>query len=509
MKKYSVLSFLLALAVRISAQLPQGTVAPDFIAQDINGQPWHLYELLDQGKIVVLEISATWCPPCWAYHNGHAMQEFFETHGPEGDNKVQVLFVEGDPATNTDCLYGLSGCNNFSPGNWVTGTTYPYIDDAAISDSFKVSYFPTIFIICPNKKVYEVGQLSADDLWEKASDCPISSGVNNAGIFDYHAGTGLREICDELYVKPSFSLINLGSAPLTAATFNLQWNNNMVQTKQWNGNLPLYGEAVVAFDSLLLNTPGTLKTTLASVNYSSGDDDFSNNVQNDDFTIVSDFNTPQIILKIRTDNYGTETYWEIRDDGGNVVHHGGNSNVGPNGGGIYGNVTPGPGSYGDNVLINKMLTLPGDGCYSILFVDAYGDGMCCEYGNGYYKLYNGNNPAVPILTGGEFGETDHRGFRVATPTGTSVPSNGLDNLQLSPVPASDLLRIEFSLAEPTTVSAKVFNSIGQIVYQFPARPLTATEHTWPLPVDDWPNGTYFIRFQVGENAIARRFVVEK
>jgi hypothetical protein len=506
MKKYSVLSFLLALAVRISAQLPQGTIAPDFIAQDINGQSWHLYELLDQGKIVVLEISATWCPPCWAYHNGHAMQELYEVHGPEGDDKLQVLFVEGDPATNTDCLYGQSGCNNFSPGNWVNGTTYPYIDNVAISDSFQVSYFPTIFIICPNKKAYEVGQLGAGDLWEKASGCPVASGVNNAGIFDYNAGTGLREICEDLYVKPSFSIINLGSNPLTAATITLQWNNNLEQSKQWNGNLPLYGEATIAFDSLLLNSSGTLKTTLTSINNGAGDDDFSNNVRNDNFTTASEFNTPQILLKIRTDNYGVETYWELRDEAGSVLHHGGNSNVGPDGGGIFGNASPGPGAYANNVLINKTLSLPGDGCYSILFVDAYGDGMCCDYGNGYYKLYNGNNPALPILTGGEFGATEHRGFEVASTTATFIPNNNLINLQLLPVPASDNLRIEFSLTEPSNVTATVFNTIGQMVYQFPAQPLTAGKHSWTLPVNDWSPGTYFVRFQVGENAVVRRFL---
>lgn len=506
MKKYSALSFLLALAIRISAQLPQGAIAPDFVAQDINGQSWHLYELLEQGKIVVLEISATWCPPCWAYHNGHAMQELYETHGPDGDDKLQVLFVEGDPATNTDCLYGQSGCNNFSPGNWVNGTTYPYIDNAAISDSFQVSYFPTIFVICPNKKAYQVGQLSAGDLWEKASGCPVASGVNNAGIFDYNAGSGLREICEDLYVKPSFSLINLGTNPLTAATITLQWNNNPEQSKQWYGNLPLYGEATIAFDSLLLNSSGTLKTTLTSVNNGSGDDDFSNNVQHDDFTNASEFNTPQVILKIRTDNYGAETYWELRDDEGNVLHQGGNSNVGPDGGGIFGNVLPGPGTYASNTLINKTLALPGDGCYSILFVDAYGDGMCCDYGNGYYKLYNGNNPALPILTGGEFGATEHRGFEVASTTAVFVPNNNPINLQLLPVPASDYLHIEFSLTEPSIVSATVFNTIGQIAYQFPAQPLTASKHSWTLPVNDWSPGTYFVRFQVGESAVVRRFM---
>ncbi len=509
MKKGPVFLLLLSLALRLSAQLPQGAIAPDFTAQDITGQTWHLYDLLEQGKIVVLEVSATWCPPCWAYHNSHAMQELYEAHGPDGDGALQVLFVEGDPNTNTQCLYGQQGCDSFTPGNWVGGTTYPYLDNAAIADSFQIDYFPTIFIICPNKKTYQVGALDADELWEKAAGCPVASGANNAGIFEHSAGTDLREVCGNLNISPSFSLINLGSEPLTAATVTLHWNNNLEQTKQWNGYLPLYGETVIAFDSLLLDGAGALKTTVASVNGIPSDDDFSNNIHFDNFKIAEQFNNQQIILKIKTDNYGLETYWELRDEQANVLYSGGNTNVGPDGGGIFGNAIPGPGAYNNNSLITKILNLPGDGCYSILLVDAYGDGMCCEYGNGYYKMYSGNNPALPILTGGEFGATEHRGFTVKSTSADFSPENEFSNLRCFPNPAFEQLNIEFTLSESFQVSVTIFNLLGQAVYQSAYQQLAPGEHLWALPVSDWSQGTYFVRFQAGEMTTLRKLVVEK
>lgn len=507
MKKQSVLTLLIAVAARLAAQLQPGAAAPDFTAQDLAGQSWHLYELLGQGKIVVLEISTTWCPPCWAYHNSHALQDLYAAHGPDGDEKLQVFFVEADPGTDVECLYGPSGCNSFTPGNWVNGTTYPYLNDAAVADSFQVGYFPTVFLICPNQKAYQVGQLSADELWEKAAGCPVASGINNAGIFDFSTGTGLNEICDGLDVQPAFSLINLGSNLLTSATFTLQWNNGLEQTKQWYGSLPLYGEALVSFDSLLLDSPGTLKTTLTSVNNNAGDDDFSNNVHNDAFTSAAQFNSQQIVLKIRTDDYGAETYWELRDDNGNELYHGGNSNVGPNGGGTFGNALPGPGAYGSNLLINKTLTLPADGCYSLLVVDAYGDGMCCDYGNGYYKLYNANNPAVPILTGGEFGATEQRGFKVQTTTGAFAPDNSLSKIQIFPNPASDVLNLAFDLAEPSAVSLGIDNPLGQSVYRMAPQPFVSGEHQIALPVEHWPAGTYLARFQTGSQVQTMLFRV--
>lgn len=509
MNKLPALILLLAVTCRVSAQLPQGAVVPDFTAQDINGQTWHLYDLLDQGKVVILEISATWCPPCWAYHNGHALQDFYLEHGPEGDNKAEVLFIEGDPETNFNCLFGQSGCNDFSTGNWVEGVTYPIFDNAALADSFQATYYPTLYMICPNKKVYQVGQMTAEQLWEKVSDCPVASGANNAGIFYHDAGTDLREVCDTLTVTPSFTLINLGSNPLTSAAITLQWNDSVVQTQSWSGYLPLYGESTVTFDPLPLCMEGILKTTIVSISGGQGDDDYSNNVHNDNFFAASEFQNKLIILKIKTDDYGAELYWELHDEQGEVLFSGGNKNVGPDGGGTFGTINGGPGAYGNNVLITKMLELPGTGCYSILFVDAYGDGICCAYGNGYYKLFSANNPAVPVLTGGEFGATDHRGFSVTEAVSDNTPPDRSGGIDVFPNPAGDQLNIAISAAHTGTSSGVVVNTLGQIVYRFRPEQIPPGGRHWSLPLAAWPPGPYHLHFQLGTKSVTRTFLVGK
>ena len=54
------------------AQLPDGSTAPDFTVTDINGETYRLYDLLDSGYTVVIDLNATWCGPCWSYHEaGH------------------------------------------------------------------------------------------------------------------------------------------------------------------------------------------------------------------------------------------------------------------------------------------------------------------------------------------------------------------------------------------------------------------------------------------------------
>lgn len=509
MRKHWPLVLILTATLRLSAQLPSGSIAPDFTAKDLKGQSWHLYELLAEGKVVVLEISATWCPPCWAYHNGHAMHQFYEQHGPEGDDRARALFIEGDPSTNTNCLYGAAGCNSYTPGNWVAGTPFPILDNAAIADSFKIDYYPSIFVICPNRKVYEVGQWNAADLWAQALTCPVAQGLDNAGIFDYSAGSALREVCESLEVRPEFSIINLGANALTQATVSLRWNDKTVQTLEWTGNVGLYGEIPLAFDNFNITETGALKTELTSVNNTPADDDKTNNIRVDSFTNAKAFNALKVLLKIRTDEYGQETYWELRDELGMVLESGGNQAVGPNGGGKYGGAPSGPGAYNSNTTIRDTLNLPAPGCYSIHFVDAYGDGMCCNYGTGYYKLYNLDNPVAPILSGGSFRAYDDRGFDAGLVTAAGDPADALPGLAVYPNPAFDLLYADFTLPAAASVSVSVLNTCGQVVLRFPPETLPDGISRREIALGALPEGLYWLCFQTNGHFAAKKFLLAR
>jgi hypothetical protein len=150
------------------AQLASGSVCPNWTGTDLNGNTHTLYDYLDQGKTVYIDVSATWCGPCWNYHNTHALEGIWDQYGPSGTNEAMVFFIEGDGSTNTACLYGPSGCVGGTQGNWVNGTGYPIIDDASIANLLQISYYPTIYMVCPaDKKIYLVGQLNTTGLWAR------------------------------------------------------------------------------------------------------------------------------------------------------------------------------------------------------------------------------------------------------------------------------------------------------------------------------------------------------
>lgn len=197
------------------AQLPNGSIAPDWTLTDINGNTYNLYDELNDGKSVVLDISATWCPPCWSYHNTGIMSDLYEDYGPNGTDEIRIFKVEGDDDTNLNCLYGSSGCNNSTMGDWVTGTQYPiFSPEPAAANTFisqyQLGFWPTIYGISPLDKTTQlIGQASYDvweswliDSWQMSasastvdSDCPYEGMVdlemtNGFGTLDYEWSDG-------------------------------------------------------------------------------------------------------------------------------------------------------------------------------------------------------------------------------------------------------------------------------------------------------------------------------
>lgn len=161
MRRFLLLFFLLfATLSSLRSQLPSGTLAPDFTATDLDGNVHVLSSYLNNGVSVVLDISATWCGPCWSYHHSGTLSNIYNNYGPSGTGEAMVFMIEGDPATNLACLYGPSGCTGGTQGNWVSGTPYPIVhnEGPSIANSYQISAYPTIFLIsAANKKLYTNG----------------------------------------------------------------------------------------------------------------------------------------------------------------------------------------------------------------------------------------------------------------------------------------------------------------------------------------------------------------
>jgi hypothetical protein len=217
LRQHYLLLLAFCFAINLNAQIPNGTPAPDWTATDINGTTWDLSDILDLGQHVVLEFSATWCGPCWSFHNSGTFNTLHDTYGPNGTNQIRVFYIEADVSTTTPCLYGPVGCSGGTQGDWVTGHDFPFIDIGngnaiTMASDYQIGYYPTIYAVSANGNngVYEVGQETDINTWASwffesfemdmtasitDAICPGNGAIqvtpiNGAGSINYEWSTG-------------------------------------------------------------------------------------------------------------------------------------------------------------------------------------------------------------------------------------------------------------------------------------------------------------------------------
>lgn len=271
------LAAMLAMGTQAQAQLPAGSLAPNFTFTDLGGNSHTLYDILATGKTVFIDVSAAWCGPCWSYHNSGALEDLYINHGPMGaanvsattTNDVMVLFIEGEQDNTGAQITGTSGAGVLtSQGDWTAGTPYPIIDlpsDAAgnaFMSGYQIGYFPTIYKICPNRIIEEPGQQSAANLYALVAPCPgPATQAVDATILNY---LGESYACGN-QIDVSLTFQNHGTAALSGATVTLTDGlGATIATQPVAGSIASYDVATVNFGTVTV--PAGTTTLNATVN---------------------------------------------------------------------------------------------------------------------------------------------------------------------------------------------------------------------------------------------------
>lgn len=235
-------------------------------------------------------------------------------------------------------------------------------------------------------------------------------------------------------VSPVIKLVNKGSQTLTSATITYTLNGTPAVIN-WTGSLVTEAFANINIPVLQgMSGENTLTINVTSPN--GGTDMFpADNTVSSDFT-VRVYEVANVVLQLTTDFFGEETSWQLKDEDGAVLYSGSN--------------------YGSFETVNQTFALSEEGCYTFIINDSEDDGICCDYGNGSYKLtINGET----IFQGGAFGSSEATSFRL-----DDNLSSGEFSLQtvlkVYPNPSTGIFTIT---GNNSAVNYSLYNVLGQQV----------------------------------------------
>jgi len=291
---------------------------------------------------------------------------------------------------------------------------------------------------------------------------------NNVVVLDLDAAISVNvpeTSCGDTTITPSVSLTNYGFNTITVAEMTWQINDGDIQTINFNGTLSQNQTQTFTLDPIDL-TGGSyvFNASLISVN-GVIDQNTQNNEAATSFDIGgNEYLTQQITLELLTDDYAEETSWEFREIGGAVLDSG---------------------SYNqsdDNTTFIETFGVVQDNCYEFEIFDSFGDGICCEFGEGFYTLTT--DSADVIIDGGEFSSSEITEISIGEELSTGDVF--LSTIALYPNPANN--EITLSIGDTNDISSyRVYTTFGQLLQEG-----TLQKNKEVISVSRYTVGIYFV-----------------
>lgn len=176
-------------------------------------------------------------------------------------------------------------------------------------------------------------------------------------------------VCDSV-IYPRISIISWGSDTVTSITIQYGFNQELVEYT-WSGNLVFLQQTMIQLPSLTVSTPSNYLFTANVISVNNLPDE---NIGNDSLTISFErvVGNP-FVLQFTTDAYPQENSISIIDENGNQTF----SAI----------------SFLPN-QVNEYNLCFRPACYTVTVTDSYGDGICCQYGQGQFILREKNGDYV-------------------------------------------------------------------------------------------------------------------
>lgn len=405
-------------------------------------------------------------------------------HHPSGD--IKKISFDNDAAV----LGTMAGADCWHILGWDDGTTEPGSSGSGLwnQDHRLIGQLFGGQASCSNNvnDYYGRFDVSFPLLTEWLGGCGETVDGYDPNLAQYALDAGMPSIggilsnyCNTDIISPELTIKNFGSTTLTQLTYSYALDGGPLTTATWTGSLATGATTMISLGPLAAGNGSHTFSAMCSSPNGSADEHTANDYKEFAFSVANPGALTEI--NITLDNYGDETTWIVADDDGNELFSGGPYNI----------FSPG--------LTSEEVCLAA-GCYVFTVMDEYGDGICCNYGDGDYEIV-AEDGTVLVDGDGNFDESVSSPFCIGT-SGLNE-EEAVAGLSVLPNPSAGSMDVVLAGWHATKLS--MHDLTGRLVFQ------ESSSTPWQrkaIQLDGLAEGSYLLVAEGEGRRAVQRIVVQ-
>ncbi|MFT6095294.1 MAG: hypothetical protein ACJAXY_001981 [Nonlabens sp.] len=281
-------------------------------------------------------------------------------------------------------------------------------------------------------------------------------------------------------ISPVVQITNGGSSTLTSVDIVYRYDRTAnTTTINYTGSIVQGASDTVNLPPFTVTGAATLTVSLENPN-GVADQNVANNRITADFDLnpsPSFAATSTVVFTILTDNYASETSWQVTDDSGAIVASG-----------ARGSLPASTTSY------TRPFNIVSGGCYEFTISDSASDGICCGFGQGNYSLTT--DTGVQIFSGGSFTDAEVTPFKIDSAAG--LEDELQNSVRIFPNPSTGIFSVESGL---DAVKYDIYSLSGKLV-----KSGSLVAGTSQINLEAVSNGLYILNLSVNEVQITKKLI---
>ncbi len=333
-----------------------------------------------------------------------------------------------------------------------------------------------------NSKIFTAAEITPSFTNIPSGTASLNSIINALGVCE---GNGS--------IQPIVKVINSGDA-INSLTFSSSINGGTPVVYNWTGSISAFGSQEITLSDVSftpLASNNNLVVNITSVNGGTGNLGSVVSQTKPITVYTSTATSTNMTVKVTTDQYGSETTWEIKNSAEIVVASGG-----PYSNGSASGAFPQP---------DENFVLSDNDCYSIYVYDSYGDGFNGSFGDGDLQVFSNGVAVVgfPDFSSSAFDKK----FKVSAVSGLTQNSSDQTNFTTYPNPAKDKLFVSFDGSNQNAI-IQLIDLQGRTIWSM-SDMFNNEKQDVEIPISTIDAGSYIVSVEMNGIISLERIVVNK